>query len=426
MADNSSAQELATRIVAQLQAAGHVAYFAGGCVRDCLMGRTPADYDVATSAKPDEVTALFPRSQQVGAAFGVILVRERKTQVEVATFRTDGHYHDGRHPEQVTFSTAQEDAQRRDFTCNGIFYDPLADQLHDFVGGQTDIAAKTLRAIGDPAQRFAEDQLRMLRAVRFAAKLGFQIEPRTFAAIRKFAPRLTTVSRERIGDEIRMILEHPTRTAAATLLADTHLLDILWPADLRGPQPPQTWPTLGALPEYASPVTGLVALQLDLYLPAAHIAPGLAGGNAAASTTPDLWTRAAPALRECLMLSNQETSALLWLGHHQQVLRNWPQLTKAAFKRMIADPRWPELAALYHAIAPDQRDAFDRRSAELERQGAAPIPFITGEDLIALGARPGKQFKSWLEQLYDLQLEGELTSKDAALTKARALIQNAH
>jgi poly(A) polymerase len=396
------ALDLATAIVTKLQAQGHVAYFAGGCVRDRIMGRDPADYDVATSARPEQVAALFPGSQLVGAAFGVILVRQRKATVEVATFRTDGQYTDGRRPDTVTFATAQEDAQRRDFTCNGLFYDPVAGQLHDYVGGQADIAAKVLRAIGDPAHRFAEDQLRMLRAVRFAAKLGFQIEPTTFHAIRQFAPRIATVSRERIGDEIRMILEHPSRTEAAALLAATGLLPQIWPAELLPPAI-GPWPTVAALPD-ATPPQGLVAMQLDM------ARPNLS------------WEPAAAALRERLMLSNQETDDVQWLGSKQGTLQHWQQLTKAQLKRLIADPRWEQLAALFAATTQPVPDEFTRRVASLMEEGVAPTPFVTGNDLIAMGAQPGKHFKHWLEALYDLQLEGQLASKADAMAKARTLI----
>jgi poly(A) polymerase len=395
--------ELATTIVARLQAQGHVAYFAGGCVRDRIMGREPADYDVATSATPQQVAALFSNSQKVGAAFGVILVRQRKLTVEIATFRTDGNYADGRHPQSVSFATAQEDAQRRDFTCNGLFYDPIAATLHDFVGGQADIAAKILRAIGDPAHRFAEDQLRLLRAVRFAAKLKFQIDAQTFNAIAQFADRITTISRERIGDEIRMIIEHPSRAAAAQLLVDTHLLNQLWPVELLPASMPSTWPILAALPSATLPL-GLVAMQLDM---GSHVSS---------------WDHCAAALRENLMLSNQETEDIAWLGNQCATLQHWPQLTNAQLKRLLADGRWAQLASLFAATTASIPEAFSRRIAALEQEGVAPAPFVTGNDLIAMGAKPGKHFKHWLDTLYDLQLEGQLLSKPEALAKARALM----
>jgi len=408
MSKSNPALDLATAIVRQLQQAGHAAYFAGGCVRDRLMGRTPADYDVATAARPEQVAALFPRSQKVGAAFGVILVRDRQAQVEVATFRTDGRYSDGRHPDAVTFATAQEDAQRRDFTCNGLFYDPVADELHDFVAGQADIAARILRAIGVPAQRLAEDHLRMLRAVRFAAKLEFQIQDQTLAAIQTHAPQIRTVSRERVGEELRLILKHPARARGAALLEATGLLACIWPAALN-PQPPAAWPALAALPVHITTALGLAALQLDLL--------------ATAATTTAVWPGCAAALRQGLMLSNQETADVEWLGQNLVVLREWPRLSQAQLKRLLADPRWAQLATLAGAAGVPQREALEQRVAELQRSGIAPPPWVTGNDLMALGGRPGKHFKQWLDTLYDLQLEGLLHTRDEALTRARELVE---
>ena len=198
-------ENAARRIVEVLRSAGHEAYYAGGCVRDLLLGKTAHDYDIATSARPDEVTALFPRTVAVGAHFGVIMVIEENKPFEVATFRNDGNYGDGRRPDSVTFATAEEDAQRRDFTINGLFLDPVSNEVIDFVGGRRDLEAHVIRAIGDPALRFNEDKLRVLRGVRFAAALGFKIEPATWEAIRAFAGEVPVVSAERIRDELSRI-----------------------------------------------------------------------------------------------------------------------------------------------------------------------------------------------------------------------------
>ncbi|HVS70759.1 MAG TPA: CCA tRNA nucleotidyltransferase [Phycisphaerae bacterium] len=407
----SPSEQLALRILRTLQSAGHTAYLAGGCVRDRLMSRPPKDFDVATSARPDQVLALFPRSQQVGVAFGVILVKQRIDnhlhQVEVATFRADGHYSDGRHPDAVRFTTAEEDARRRDFTCNGLFFDPLANngagQLHDFVGGQADIAAQTLRAIGNPHDRFAEDHLRMLRALRFAARLQFSIHPDTHAAIADLQPKIALISRERIGEELRMMLEHPTRAAAAALLAAFPTLF----HEALGFLPPNqstTFPVLSNLPEKTTRTTALLALLLD--------------------STPPPHAPLLPTLRARLMLSNDETAALAWLTEKLPRLDDWEDLSKAATKRLMAHRHWPDLDALFRAI-PDHADQllpFSERTASLAEEGVAPPPFITGETLIRLGARPNPAFKSWLDALYDRQLNGELTNKDAALTAARQLL----
>src|SRR3954469_23233625 len=211
-----SLREDAEAVLRRLREAGHVAYFAGGCVRDLLLGLEPKDWDVATDAPPQRVRELFSKTEAVGAAFGVILVRHGKSVVEVATFRSEGNYLDGRRPSEVRFTTAEEDARRRDFTINGLFLDPLAggppaEQVIDYVGGREDLRRGVLRAIGDPERRFAEDYLRLLRAVRFAARLGFPIPPATAAAVRRHAPRLAQIAPERVGDELRVMLPPPTR-----------------------------------------------------------------------------------------------------------------------------------------------------------------------------------------------------------------------
>ena len=215
----SESKQRAADIAQQLRHAGFIAYFAGGCVRDALLGQEPHDYDIATDATPEQVQRLFPKSQAVGAHFGVVVVRSGPDHIEVATFRTDGSYKDGRRPEEVTYSTPEEDAQRRDFTVNGIFQDPATDEVIDFVGGQADLAAKVLRAIGNPAERFREDHLRLMRAVRFAATLGWEIEPATWAAVKAEAPALAKISIERTRDEFIKIMLHPNRVRGLDLLA---------------------------------------------------------------------------------------------------------------------------------------------------------------------------------------------------------------
>jgi poly(A) polymerase len=222
----------ALEVIKRLRRSGHVAYFAGGCVRDLLMGTPPKDYDVATDAPPKRVRELFSNTQAVGQAFGVILVRHGPSTVEVATFRTEGIYSDGRRPDSVAFTSAEHDAQRRDFTINGLFLDPLenppAGKVIDYVQGQDDLRHRVLRAIGDPHRRFAEDHLRLLRAVRFAARLGFEIEPATAEAIRINAPRLKGISPERIADELRMMLTPPTRHRAWPILWEFGLMPIIF------------------------------------------------------------------------------------------------------------------------------------------------------------------------------------------------------
>ena len=243
----TDAREGALAVVRALREAGHVAYFAGGCVRDQIMGNAPSDYDVATDAPPDRVSELFPKARLVGQAFGVVMVRKHRAWIEVATFRKDIGIADHRHPEHVEFTDAEHDAQRRDFTINGLFYDPVDDAVIDYVGGRADIESGRIRAIGDPEQRFAEDYLRMLRAVRFAARFGFAIEPATADAVRQHAGHLAAISRERVHDEVAAMLANPNREAAMRLLAD---LSLDAPA-LNEPRVDRELTLLGSLPRDA-------------------------------------------------------------------------------------------------------------------------------------------------------------------------------
>ena len=400
-----STEALARSVVQQLQSAGHTAYWAGGCVRDRLMGRPPKDYDVATSARPEQVVGIFPRAQKVGAAFGVILVREKHQQVEVATFRADGAYSDGRHPDSVRFTNAREDAQRRDFTCNALFYDPIAEQLHDFVDGRKDIDARILRAVGRPGERFAEDHLRMLRAVRFAARLGFVIEENTKSAIADLQKKIATISRERIGEEIRMMLEHPARVSTLDLLAAfPQMFEEVFGLPLNSEAIQDDWPVTAGLPAETTRPVALFAMLLDLQLstPADHVAM----------------------LRARLMLSNEETDELTWLTAKLPRLEEWEDLAKSALKRMMADERFHHLESVYRAdpTNAEQLLAFGERTTSLREEGVAPPPFVTGDILIKLGAAPGPTFKRWLDSLYDRQLEGEFSTRDAALAAAKELV----
>ena len=241
----TTTRDKATRLVQTLQDNGHVAYFAGGCVRDALMGTDPADYDIATDAVPDEVRGLFPDSHPVGAHFGVILVREGKQDFEIATFRNDGAYHDGRHPEDVVFSTAEEDSERRDFTINGMFFDPIADKVIDYAEGRKDLEAKRIRAIGDPEKRFEEDHLRIMRAIRFATTLSFEIEEGTWNSLKNRASDLSRISVERIRDELTKILLSANRVRGFDLLVDSGVMKMIVPEILllQGcDQPPQFHP----------------------------------------------------------------------------------------------------------------------------------------------------------------------------------------
>ena len=373
------------------------------------MGNVPKDYDVATDAWPERVMELFPRSRKVGAAFGVVLVWQGKAQVEVATFRTDGVYSDGRHPDSVVFTNARDDARRRDFTCNGLFFDPVSEQLHDFVGGREDIEAKVLRAIGEPHQRFAEDHLRMLRAIRFAARLRFQIEERTRGAIEELQSRIELISRERIGEEIRMMLERGSRVRAMELLGSFPVLF----AEVLGVKPHVGgWAVLGGVPESASRGEALMAMLMDGGM-LRDKPPAEPGGT-------DLVRR----LRTRLMLSNEETELLLWLAREMPRVEKWEELSNAALKRIMAGPHWGALEMLYGADPAnvERVAAFSERVGALRAEGVAPQPLVTGDALIRLGVTPGPAFKGWLEALYDRQLEGELRTEEEAMAAARRIV----
>ncbi len=408
---NPDLRLIATEVVQTLQQAGFEAYFAGGAVRDQIMGRAPADYDIATAARPEQVRRLFPRSEQVGAAFGVVMVRHHGHPMEVATFRSDGVYADGRRPETVSFTTAEHDAQRRDFTCNGLFSDPVAESLIDFVGGQADIHARLLRAIGNPEQRFREDHLRMMRAVRFAARLNFSIEPATWQAICDHAGKLREISRERIGQELRKMLTHSTRQVAARLLMDSGLYKTFWP-EPDSISIATTFPTLGALPEQSTFSMALAAMIRDL---TARRYPNPA--DAAMSIA---------ALQASLVLSTDESICAKWLLTNLSALANWRTMRLAAFKRTLAQIWSNDLLALYAAehradgaVAPLMATV-----TELRKKPIAPDRYVNGGDLISMGVKPGPRFKLWLEELYDRQLENEFSDRHTALAAARELIHH--
>jgi poly(A) polymerase len=407
--EGGSPREAAEKVVRVLQDAGHVAYFAGGCVRDMLRDAEPTDFDVATDARPDRVLDLFHRARLVGEAFGVALVRVYGVEVEVATFRTEWGYRDGRHPDHVEFSDAEHDARRRDFTINGLFYDPVADRVYDYVGGRADLDRGIVRAIGDPDDRFGEDYLRMLRAVRFAARLGYVIEPDTAAAIERHAERLGRISRERIGGELRLMLTRPSRGLAVRLM---QRFGLDGPA-LNEPPTDAEAKTVEALEPTAAFPTALAAWALDRH--------------AAALPMPDAiermkLERIVRRWREALALSNTERDAVRSLLSWLPELWRWPTLRVARRKRLLARGDWTELWRLGRAVdaAKGGLDvpAIEREAAALIEQGVAPAPLITGDDLVAAGLSPGPRFKRLLDAAYDAQLEGRVATPAEALRLA--------
>jgi poly(A) polymerase len=416
-----SARAAAVATLSTLRRAGHVAYLAGGCVRDELLGLAPTDYDIATDATPDRIKALFKRTNEVGAAFGVVLVTlgpsdgiPRPATVEVATFRSEGPYTDRRRPDAVTFSDPRSDALRRDFTINALFLDPVgppdagapissAAQVIDFVGGRDDLARKVVRAVGHPAARLAEDHLRALRAVRLAARLGFEIDPATSGAIREHARELVGVSRERIGEELRKMMAHPSRARAAALLQDLGL-DSPVLSEAAKPVPPRILASLQGFPAYPA---CLAAWALDRGHP-------VADDHAALVAT----------YRRALALSNDEADALRDVLTALERLPDWAGLGVAAQKRLAGRaPGFPDALDLYRTLSPHAAAAITARTAELAASppGLAPGPLLTGDDLVAAGMKPGPGFRAILDRVYDAQLEGRVRTTAEALELARGL-----
>lgn len=396
----------ALRIIETLTTAGHVALLNGGCVRDLLLGNEPGDYDVATDATPDRVCQLFKPTRKVGAHFGVVLVRSDGDWIEVATFRADGQYLDGRRPSSVTFGDARLDAQRRDFTVNGMFLDPQRHELIDYVGGRIDLAARQIRAIGEPAARFTEDHLRLLRAVRFAARLEFALEIKTAEAIRQHAAELRSVAPERVLQELEKMLAHRTRARAFELLCETGLLPFLWQGASWTPE------------QQAAAHDGLKRLGPDATF-AAALAVLLA----------DRPARAADEACRKLTCSNEQRDTTTYLIAHQADLDDPKQPGLAEFKRLLAHPAFGELRLLAESRYRAMPDG-DRRAAALQHRIAAippesiqPAPFITGDDLAARRVPPGPRYKQVLDALYTRQLNEELADRAAALAELERLLQ---
>jgi poly(A) polymerase len=398
-------QAFATSIVARLREAGFEAYFAGGCVRDLLLGLDPQDYDVATDARPEQVMRLFRRTIAIGASFGVVKVlgSDGNGDVEVATFRSDGVYLDGRRPEQVTFSTAEFDASRRDFTINGMFFDPVENRVIDFVAGRADLDAKILRAIGDPSARFAEDKLRLLRAVRFTARFGLTIDGSTHAAVSAMAAEVTTVSAERIAQELRKMLVHPSRSVAMRLARESGLIAAVLPplTALSEELWEHTMRVLEHLPGSPTFPLAFAALLLDVSQDTAH--------------------EVALALANDLKLANFDRDRAAWLLSHRDSLAAPQTLREAKLKRLLASEGIDDLLALHRADALASGLGITHVEfcqAYLRDQPNGPIdppPLLNGHDLMRHGLKPGPRFARLLEEVRDAQLDRLIASKEDAL-----------
>ena len=422
----------ATHIARKLQAAGFQAFFVGGCVRDSLLGREPQDFDIATDARPDDTERLFPHTIPVGKQFGVVVVIEDGQQYQIATFRAEADYQDGRRPESVRFADAREDAIRRDFTINGLFFDPLTGQLHDWVGGEADLRAKLIRTVGAPEERFGEDHLRMLRAIRFAAQLDFAIAPETFAAVQKLAEKIRVVSAERVREELIKLFAPPHAARGLTLLHESglmpHVLPELVPtltcdqspdyhpegtvfnhirlmlAQLPCPLPDESLPWAVLLHDIAKPSTSSVADDGTIHF----------------YTHEKVGAQMAEEILQRLKFPRQQTDDVVAAVLHHMQFKDAPHMRKATLRRMLMRPTFPlelELHRLDCLGSHRRLDLYDFVREQQQHLNDRPHllpPLLTGGDLIQLGVKPGPAMGALLTELRDLQLGEELTTADEA------------
>ena len=402
-----TAREFAIDVVRKLQGAGFVALWAGGCVRDELLGLVPADYDVASDARPEQVKMLFRRCVEIGVAFGVIEVIGPRgddgewLKVQVATFRTDGTYSDGRRPDSVAFCSPEEDAKRRDFTINGMFFDPVMQTVFDYVDGQNDLKNKILRAIGHPMDRFAEDKLRVLRAVRMATRFDLHLDLETRAAGRAMAPQIRAVSPERIADELRKLLVHPRRARGGELLRDFGLIEPILPELLATYEADQR--VFSSLPDVCSfPLAFATMLR-------------------------SVGVRTARTIANRLRFSNDELARIIWLVGHRDALLEAATMPNHQRQPLLIHDGIVELLVLHRAeaMATNAAIAHVEFCARIVRDTPPeilnPLPLLTGDDLIAIGWSPGKLFKIVLETVRNRQLDGELMTSEEAMRVANAI-----
>jgi len=451
--EETTAQIAAESIVGRLRAAGHEAYFAGGCVRDLLLGHDPADFDIGTNARPNTVLAMFPRTFAVGAHFGVVLVADsidgQEIVTEVATYRSDESYADGRRPESVRFSdSAEEDVERRDFTINGMLLDPqllretgdISASVLDYVGGRADLSARLVRAIGDPEKRFEEDKLRMLRAVRFAARFDFEIEAKTEAAIRRLAGEIGQVSRERVRDEVTRMLTEGRARRAFELMDRTGLLrEILPEVDrLHGvEQPPEFHPegdvwvhtmmVIAQLPAGVSPTLAWGALLHDVGKPATfHRGPGRIRFNGHV----EVGVKIAEDILRRLRFSNDDTAQIVALVENHMRFGDVAKMKDSTMKRFFRLPAFPEHLELHRMDSTASHgdlflyDFAKQRFEAVPEAEVRPVLLVTGWDLIEAGYKPGPQFKELLALAEDAQLEGRINTKAEGLEVVKAAISN--
>jgi poly(A) polymerase len=447
-----SPKAIAQEIAAKLQQAGFAAFWVGGCVRDFLLGREPQDFDIATDAKPEQVEKLFKRTVAVGRKFGVMIVVEGGHQFQVATFRAEADYQDGRRPEKIIFANAEADASRRDFTVNGLFYDPLTKKIHDWVGGEKDVRAKIIRTIGKPQERFAEDHLRLLRAVRFAAQLNFEIEAKTFSAIKSLAPKIKFISAERIRDELIKLFRPPHAARGLVLLRESGLLEHILPelaATVECEQSPDFHPE--------GSVFNHICLMLEKLPPQPSFKSsfGAAGGLELLPWTVLLHDIAKPVTAEL----DPKTGAIHFYGHekigaemartilnrlrfpkkqideivacvlHHMQFKDVKQMRKSTLRRLLLRETFPlelELHRLDCLGSSGDLELYDflvEQAEALKKQPAIRPPLLTGKDLIALGMKPGKELGVLLHEIREKQLQDELKTPRQAKAWVKKFLQ---
>ncbi|MDF1862717.1 MAG: CCA tRNA nucleotidyltransferase [Verrucomicrobiales bacterium] len=426
-------EEIARNIVQTLQESGYEALFAGGCVRDQLRGTEPKDYDIATSARPDEILRLFPKGNTVGAHFGVILVQKGGHAFEIATFREDGDYTDGRRPDAVVFSTPKEDALRRDFTINGMFLDPVSGELVDYVDGQKDLEARLIRCIGNPQDRFREDYLRLLRAIRFATNLGFEIEKETYTAIREVAPRVAEISPERVREELDKIWISPNRIRGFDLLVDSGLMEVLLPEilELKGCEQPPPWHPegdvfvhtrlmLSLLPENASLPLVLSVLFHDIAKPATF-SYDPAEDRIRFNGHDKLGAEMARDILKRYRYSNAIIEAVVSRVANHMKFKDVSKMRSSTLKRFMARDGFADELELHRVDCAGSNQNFSNyeyvkeKQKEFAAEPLIPPRFLTGKDLIERGLQPGPRFKEILTEAQDLQLENAFPSRKEAL-----------
>jgi len=446
---SSSPKGIAADIVRRLHRAGFSAFWVGGCVRDFLLGREPGDYDIATSARPEQIEELFKRTVAVGKKFGVMVVLEGGHQFQVAAFRAEADYQDGRHPDRVTFADAKADAQRRDFTVNGLFYDPVTEKIHDWVGGEKDLRAKIIRTIGSPGERFAEDHLRLLRAVRFAAQLGFEIELQTFAAIQRLAPKIELISAERIRDELIKLFQPPHAARGLVLLLKSGLLPGVLPeviTTIACEQSPDFHPE-GTVFEHIrlmlekmatdppSPRSGFGAASAHPSLPWAVILHDIAK-PATVERDPatgkihfygheKVGAALAGRILQRLRFPKKQTDEIVACVRQHMQFKDVKQMRKATLRRLLLRETFPLELELHRLDCLGSHgdlghyEFLVEQAAELEKRPAIRPPLLTGNDLIALGVKPGPAMGALLAEIREKQLQDELKTPRQARAWAR-------